>query len=197
MRAKLTTAQATLYGLAISLYRLYFSPLSKIPGSKIWAATDLAYVYYFSKRRAPMEISRMHQKYGRVIRTGPNTVSTIDPESWEIICGQKTTKRFQKANYGKMDQKTEARNLINANDADHARQRRLINHAFSDKALKDQEEIIKSYQDTLIAKLMALARAGRDGAEVNLTTWMEYVVSGPSPEEAFTAPGFHMCTSGI
>lgn len=155
---------------------MYFGPLSKIPGSKIWAVTDLAYVYYFSKKVAPFEISKMHQKYGRVIRTGPNTVSTIDPASWNIICGQQTTKRFQKANYGKLDQNSEARNLINANDADHARQRKLINHAFSEKALKDQEEIMNSYQDTLIAKLMAMARTERDGAEVNLTTWMEYVV---------------------
>lgn len=138
----------------------------------MWAFTELAYLYYFYRNEAPHKINQLHQKYGRVIRIGPKTFSTIDPESWNIIYGQQTTKRFPKANYALMDPKSTATNLVNATEVDHVRQRKLINHAFSEKALKDQEEIIMTYIQTLISKFQEISTETKDGGEVSISKWM-------------------------
>jgi cytochrome P450 len=47
-----------------------------------------------------------------------------------------------------------------SNDADHTRIRRLLNHAFSDSALRNQEDIINAYITLFIKKLQPKAEAG-------------------------------------
>ena len=42
--------------------------------------------------------------------------------------------------------------IATANDMDHARHRKLLAHAFSEKALRDQEPILQYYTDLLISK---------------------------------------------
>lgn len=58
-----------------------------------------------------------------------------------------------------------------ANDADHARQRRALSHAFSTKALLEQEYIIRSYIDTFSDKMKEFSR---NGTPVNLVAWFAY-----------------------
>jgi hypothetical protein len=55
-----------LWAVATVIRRLYFSPLSRFPGSKLAAAT-LWYEFYFNIVRGGKfmwEIKRMHDKYG-------------------------------------------------------------------------------------------------------------------------------------
>ena len=42
---------------------------------------------------------------------------------------------------------------VDANEQDHARFRRLLSNAFSEKALRDQEPILQTYVNLLISKL--------------------------------------------
>ena len=42
---------------------------------------------------------------------------------------------------------------VDANEQDHARFRRLLAHAFSEKALRDQEPILQTYVNLLVSKL--------------------------------------------
>ena len=42
---------------------------------------------------------------------------------------------------------------VDANEQDHTRFRRLLAHAFSEKALRDQEPILQTYVNLLISKL--------------------------------------------
>jgi cytochrome P450 len=56
-------------------------------------------------------------------------------------------------------------------DASHGRQRRLLAHAFSEKALRDQEGLIRGYVDTLIKKLRA---AVRHSSVVDIKAWMNF-----------------------
>lgn len=66
------------------------------------------------------------------------------------------------------------RSLINADDADHARVRRLVAHAFSNSALQGQEEILTTYFDLLIDRLKVASRTSgtADMTDfLNFTTW--------------------------
>ncbi|KAL5379944.1 hypothetical protein PMIN06_010291 [Paraphaeosphaeria minitans] len=62
-------------------------------------------------------------------------------------------------------------NIISSYDADHARVRRCMNHAFSDQALRGQEPIISSYITLLISKLQVKAR---DGTPVDIMRYINY-----------------------
>jgi cytochrome P450 len=58
-----------------------------------------------------------------------------------------------------------------ANDVDHARQRRALSHAFSTKALLEQEYIVRNYIDIFSKKMREFAARGEI---VNVTDWFAY-----------------------
>ncbi|KAK6351316.1 hypothetical protein TWF718_004480 [Orbilia javanica] len=62
-------------GIALAIYRLFFSPLSSIPGPKLAAASGLWILYYDYKDQRTDTIMDLHLKYGPVVRLGPNEVS--------------------------------------------------------------------------------------------------------------------------
>ena len=58
--------------------------------------------------------------------------------------------------------------LTMSDDANHARQRRTLSHAFSQKALLEQESIIRGYADLFIEKLKPFADTS---APANMCDW--------------------------
>lgn len=58
--------------------------------------------------------------------------------------------------------------LTMAGDSDHSRQRRALSHAFSQKALLEQESIIRGYVDLLIEKMKPFAATGKPA---NMCDW--------------------------
>lgn len=56
-------------------------------------------------------------------------------------------------------------------DGDHSRYRRLLSHAFSDKALREQEPLIKQYVDLLISRLHENAKNGAQ----DMVSWYNFV----------------------
>jgi cytochrome P450 len=61
-----------------------------------------------------------------------------------------------------------ANSILSVSDADHHRIRQLISHAFSDKALREQEPILQEYIGTLIRRLHDQAKAEWGSSIVDL-----------------------------
>ena len=55
-----------------------------------------------------------------------------------------------------------------ADDSTHSRQRRTLSHAFSQKALLEQESIIRGYVDLFVEQLKPYAAQGE---EANMCDW--------------------------
>lgn len=54
------------YAFGVAIYRLYFSPLAKVPGPKLAAITQGYEIYFdlIEKARFPWQIKKLHEKYG-------------------------------------------------------------------------------------------------------------------------------------
>ncbi|KAJ5710309.1 Cytochrome P450 monooxygenase sdnE [Penicillium malachiteum] len=70
-----------LYIVWIAIYRLYFSPLARVPGPKIAAITSWYCAYHdiINGGRYIWVVEEMHRKYGPVVRIMPNVVHVNDP----------------------------------------------------------------------------------------------------------------------
>lgn len=54
------------YGIGLVIYRLYFSPIAHVPGSKLTAATGWyeTYLDVFKGGQFTFQIEKWHQQYG-------------------------------------------------------------------------------------------------------------------------------------
>ena len=73
--------------LAFILQRVYFHPLSKIPGPKLAALTSFYYTFHEFRGDRHFFIDKLHRKYGAIVRIGPSYVSCSDPAAVKEIYG--------------------------------------------------------------------------------------------------------------
>ncbi|RFU78325.1 cytochrome p450 [Trichoderma arundinaceum] len=95
---------------------------------------------------------QIHQKYGPVVRVGPNTVFYSHPDATKEIRGHRKGNQVEHQkdphlHFGNQN------NAIGANRENHTRYRRSLAYGFSHQAMLDQEPIINRYIDTLLNEL--------------------------------------------
>ena len=133
------------YLSSLILYRVYFHPLSKYPGP-FWAKiTDLYSTYHAWKGDRHLEFWRSHEKYGHVVRFGPNSVSFNTNSALKEIYGHKGNVRKSDF-YSAFPATKDAYSTHSAIDrAQHARKRRVLSHAFSDAAVRSMENHVLAH----------------------------------------------------
>ncbi|KAL7805836.1 cytochrome P450 [Trichoderma aethiopicum] len=128
------------YLFSVAIYRIFFHPLSKYPGPLIAKLTDGYQLYHAWKGDRHLQFWRLHQKYGKVVRYGPNSLSFSTNQSLKDIYGFKSNVR--KAEFYNSFAHPVA-NTHNTRDKDvHARKRRVLSHAFSESAMKEMQRYI-------------------------------------------------------
>ncbi|KAL9033110.1 MAG: hypothetical protein Q9214_007665, partial [Letrouitia sp. 1 TL-2023] len=96
---------------------------------------------------------RLHSIYGPVVRLSPTTLSYTSSRAWkEIYAIQPSKPQLAKDPAFYLTQK-EGPSIFISSDADHSRMRRLLSHAFSDRAIKEQEPLMTPYFDLLITRI--------------------------------------------
>jgi hypothetical protein len=76
------------YLIALACYRVYFHPISHIPGPKLAAFTYWYQSYYDlwpHSGRFLWKTIELHEQYGPIIRIGPNEVQLNDPDFYSEI----------------------------------------------------------------------------------------------------------------
>ncbi|GME33397.1 Short-chain dehydrogenase/reductase SDR, partial [Neofusicoccum parvum] len=141
---------------AQAIYHVFIHPLRRFPGPPLAAATKGVWLFHRIRGTQAPWITELHRKYGDVVRVAPDHLSYINAEAWKDIYGHKTpsgTGNLPKdlRYYGPPP--TGGVGIISANDADHARIRRNLSHAFSEKALVAQDSLIRSHVELLVEKL--------------------------------------------
>jgi cytochrome P450 len=119
-------------------------------------------------------LQELHKKYGPVVRCSPNSLSFIEPEVWKDVYGHKATSFMKDVkNFYGPDAYGEPPGLLRADNTNHARQRKLVSHAFSDQALKEQEPLLKGYAEALVAKLKEKATDSEE-TKVDMVKWYNF-----------------------
>ncbi|KAI0485715.1 cytochrome P450 CYP682H1 [Xylaria cf. heliscus] len=166
------------YHTSLSVYRLFLSPLSSIPGPKIAAISYLYESYYeivlggqYFKR-----VAQMHQEYGPIVRVTPNEVHWNDPDFIDTVYpgpGRKTNKPLWFAQ----------RTGISTPDHDlHRRRRNALNSFFSVASIRRLEPIMKKYMAEMISRM---EQAGQTGVIMQMHSVFKACASDVITEYAF------------
>ncbi|KAJ5583602.1 hypothetical protein N7535_002222 [Penicillium sp. DV-2018c] len=178
-----------IYIVGWTVYTLFFHPLSRYPGPKLAAITPLVHLLWDIRGEQHSTIKRLHDKYGDVVRIAPNALTYRAASAWKDIYGhrKKGQKIFLKdpALYTPTPNGVNA--IITANEGDHTRMRRLLTHAFSNKALGEQEEILQTYADMFIEKLHGLIGSSAS-VDIDITRWFNFTTFDLIGDLAFGEP---------
>lgn len=141
--------------------------------SKLWLGGDY-----------PREVKRLHDKYGSVVRTGPNQLSYSSASSWKDIYGHVGGRKpFMKSGFYTDDRDS---NIVSERDPHrHGVMRRTLSHGFSAKALTEQEDLVQEYVDKLISQINIHA-TGEKGT--NMVQWYNFTTFDIIGDLAFGDP---------
>jgi len=161
------------YYVVLGIYNIALHPLRSFPGPKLHAATRLAWSANVISGKSAFILTDLHKKYGEVVRIGPNELSYINSKVWKEVFGSRSGQAQMQKDPLHYQKHNTTPSLHVSSDADHTRMRRLISHAFSDKALREQEPIMQSYSNLLISRLHERAKTG---SVVNIKTWYHWTL---------------------
>ncbi|ETS87895.1 hypothetical protein PFICI_01723 [Pestalotiopsis fici W106-1] len=161
------------------IYNIYYHPLAAFPGPKWACASDWYYARWYTSGNWPFLVRDLHQKYGDVLRIGPNELSFNTPTALKDIYSHATKGRrpFLKSDFydfahGRPD-------IVAVRDpVEHSIQRRQLAHAFSTKSLRGQEGIIQGYLDHFVDQMGKLS-SENGGIEIGEAfNWLTFDIIG-------------------
>ncbi|KAK6384738.1 hypothetical protein LTS17_002301 [Exophiala oligosperma] len=171
--------------IAHIVYNLYLHPLSGYPGPLLWRASLLPYLCSLVRGDISYNCKSFHEKYGDVVRISPNELSYRNVQAWKDIYANRPGHTLLPKEVNFYTPPKVAHNILTADHAYHAKIRRNVANAFSEKALRAQEGLIKSHVDLLIVRLGELADAKQ---KLDIVMWYNYATFDIIGDLAFGKP---------
>jgi cytochrome P450 len=180
-------------GFLLSLYLTYvtwiiwFHPLSHFPGPKSAIISNIFYSRAIVSGRSDKIVKALHDKYGDVVRWGPNELSFACGEAWKDIYDRRKDGKVLVKDpwFYRTDDTYRAKHIVNTSDpVKHAEMRKMMSYAFSAKALLDQEDLIQQYADDLTDAV----RERGPGGPINLVEYFNWTTFDVLGELAFGEP---------
>ena len=107
----------------------------------------------------------LYEQYGEVVRIHPDELSFIGSSTWQDIYN--TGPQLPKPEIGTLTSPNGVRPVSTmTNIEDHIRQRRILSHAFFDRALREQEYHLQKYSDLLVDRLHDQVDQGRSTVDI-------------------------------
>ncbi|PTB37888.1 hypothetical protein M441DRAFT_200670 [Trichoderma asperellum CBS 433.97] len=175
----LTTTALTLltYAALRIIFNLFLHPLSNIPGPVTWKVSRLPFIWGLLRGTLVHDIERLHRKYGPILRISPNDVTFAHEDATrDILAFRKDRQPFLKdptwwkANPGMPDSMI---SIIEPKQ--HARIRNLLAPGFTQRALKEQEDILHFYVNLLVERIRELVtKEPETGAVIDVVRWFNF-----------------------
>ncbi|KAK4955890.1 hypothetical protein LTR10_006829 [Elasticomyces elasticus] len=162
-------ATPALYLLSIIAYNLLLHPLRSYPGPLLYRALPFFLDYQTYTGTLIRTTAALHVKYGPVVRMSPNQLSFTSGQIYQDVWAHKAGHpEWPKDPMRGNKPPNGLPNILSSEKDDHARYRRLLAHAFSEKGLQEQQPQIKYFVDLLIDRLGEFAKSG---GELDMVQW--------------------------
>jgi len=141
--------------------RLYYHPLSTYPGPTLAALTLWYKAYYDIVRDGGWaeHISRLHERYGTIIRIAPNELHFSDPRAYNDIYGIGTRHTKQPTLYSCFA--TDYSVFAMWDHHEVMQRRNLIGPFFSRRAILNLEKTVQNKIDILVSRLLEYKGSGK------------------------------------
>ncbi|GAB1210519.1 hypothetical protein APSETT445_009313 [Aspergillus pseudonomiae] len=142
------------------IYRLYFHPLSHIPGPKLAAITH-GYEFYHNIIRGGLfiwELERLHEVYGPIIRINPREVHIKDSDYYDEIYAS-SARRREKDPVLVAQFDLEGSGFAAIDQEAHHERRAPVAKFFSKRAIENQEHLIRDSLSKLVGHFQEACRA--------------------------------------
>ncbi|OAG10169.1 cytochrome P450 monooxygenase [Paraphaeosphaeria sporulosa] len=161
------------YQLCMLVYRLCFSPLSKLPGPWFTRISTIPEVNALKEQRRTKWVNTLfEQNPGAVaVRTGPKAVSFNHPDAVKAIYGHgKGQEEFGKSSWYDAFSTTGESLFSTRSKKRHAMKRRMVAHGFSAQSL----QLFEPYVDLTIEKFMKrMDEFAQTGDPFDIYFWFE------------------------
>ena len=119
-------------------------------------------------------MKQLHDEFGPIVRVSANELSFNDGRAWKDIFHRRDMLRPPQ--WGARPPGVEVYNVISAPAPDHARFRKALAPAYSEKSVQEYEPTVRSYFDKLILNLDDLIDASKDAqsAIIDIVEWSNY-----------------------
>ncbi|PVH97408.1 cytochrome P450 ClCP1 [Periconia macrospinosa] len=162
----------TLYWITKAVYNLKFHPLAKYPGPTLWILSRIPYLLSLNAGQLPFKVKELHDEYGPVVRVSVNELSINDTRAWKDIFNRRDMLRPPQ--WGARPPGVEAHSVISAPAETHARFRRALTPAYSEKSVKEYEPVIRSYFDKLLSKINKRIEINGTSTIVDIVEWVNF-----------------------
>ncbi|KAM3067260.1 hypothetical protein ACMFMG_005371 [Clarireedia jacksonii] len=164
------------YFIVSAIYNIYFSPLARYPGPLLAKISAWPNFYYTMTGYRHIWIWRCHEKYGDSFRFKPDGVLFNSPTAYRAIHQTKANVKKGKLYEIWPRNQNEINTYSTVDKGTHARKRRVLNQAFSSKAVRSIENFVVEHVDRWNEILID----GNDGKEwtkpVNMSEMIDYLV---------------------
>ncbi|KAL5489841.1 hypothetical protein ACEPAI_4673 [Sanghuangporus weigelae] len=157
--------------VSVILYRILpMHPLATYPGPLYLKISKLFWMYHASTGKQYILFTRLHDKYGPVVRIGPNELSIVDVESIPPIIGlRKGPQWIAHGIPGTIPA------IVGMRDVElHRERRKLWNHGFTTTALKEHQPAVQNRVLELVDELgkRVFTQSGGRETSLDLALWM-------------------------
>ena len=153
------------YRVAVTIYRIYFHPLAKIPGYKLAVSTRL-YEYHYDSTccgRYYVKLEQMHKDLGPIVRLNPYEVHINDPKFFHKLYNFDPAWSKDPAFVGSLDFKSNIEATVESGL--HKKRRAPFDQFFSRKTIGEVEGLINQYVDKMC---VAIEQGRASGKPVEL-----------------------------
>jgi cytochrome P450 len=163
---------------SVLCYRLTLHPLARFPGSFLARLTDWPDIYRTSTGDRHLDQLNDHNKYGPIVRIGPNTLSFNTVEAVRVIYANRQANVRKAPWYTVIEASAGSPVSLHA-ETDrniHASRRKVMEPAFTDKSIRASEGLLVKNVQTF-ADLVAGSRKDEDGwsEALNMSQWSTYL----------------------
>ncbi|PSN67771.1 isotrichodermin C-15 hydroxylase [Corynespora cassiicola Philippines] len=173
------TILLSLLPITLWIYNIFFHSLAGFDGPFLWRASRLPYMRAVWSGHFPYEIQALHARYGEVVRVAPNELSFMSPTAWDDIYSNRdgaNPEAFRKSELWHGNPEGGTTSIFVTPDLKaHSRIERFMDPAFTDRAVLQQEPIIRDYITTCIKKLRErMSLNGR--TTINIVDWLNFTL---------------------